>query len=292
MKILITGGDGFIARSLYEQINCDHTVLSLNRRKLDLLDSKKVFNCIAKQKPDVVIHAATYDAAPINSKKDPTKVLANNLNMFFNLARCKDHFGKMIYFGSGAEFSREHWQPKMKEDYFGQHIPVDPYGLSKYIMTQHAQLSRNIYNLRLFGVFGEYDDWRYRFISNVCCKAVLNRPITFEKNKFFDFLYIDDLVKIVQWFICNDPKQQVYNVCSGQSHEFKALAQKVLKAAGKDLKVVIKTKAMRIEYSGDNALLMKELKNFKFSPIDDAVGKIYHWYEKNQYMIKAEDFHY
>ena len=118
MKILITGGNGFIARNLSEQLNNNGLILSsVNRQGLDLLDQQKVFDFIKSERFDVLIHTATYDAAPKHSTKDPSKVLENNLRMFFNLARCKDHFGKMIYFGSGAEFDRKHWKPRMKEDY-------------------------------------------------------------------------------------------------------------------------------------------------------------------------------
>ena len=127
-KILITGGNGFIAKSLREQLSLaesyqgkflrwNYDVVSYNRLELDLTDSKKVENLIANRGYDVVIHGATYDAAPEFSDKNPNLVLEKNLRMFFNIARCSDHFGKMIYFGSGAEFNRENWTSKMKESY-------------------------------------------------------------------------------------------------------------------------------------------------------------------------------
>ena len=292
MKILITGGNGFIARSLFEQLNNEYPLLSLNSKELNLFDSSKVFDYIKSNQFDVIIHAATYDAAPKFSTKDPSKVLENNLKMFFNIARCKDYFDKMIYFGSGAEFGREYWIPKMKEDYFDQHVPADQYGFSKYIMTKYTQLSNNIYNLRLFAVFGKYDDWRYRFISNACCKAVLNLPIVINQNNAFDFLYIEDLIRIVKWFIDNKPKKQVYNVCSGQSFDFKTLAKKIIEISGKRLEIVLKTENLSIEYSGDNSLLLGELNDFKFTTIDEAIKVLYDWYGANKDILEKEKFHY
>src|SRR3989339_2059091 len=170
-KILITGGYGFIAKNLLEQLGEEYNIFSYNRQQLDLLDSSKVLAVIKKSKFDVIIHTATYDAAPKHSKKDPSKVLENNLRMFFNIVRCKDYFGKMIYFGSGAEFDRKNWIPEMTESYFDQHVPSNQYGFSKYLMTKYTALNSNIYNLRLFGVFGKYDDWRYRFIPNICART-------------------------------------------------------------------------------------------------------------------------
>jgi GDP-L-fucose synthase len=209
--------------------------------------------------------------------------------MFFNITRCKDYFDKVIYFGSGAEFSRENWIPKMKEDYFDQYIPTDQYGFSKYIMTKYAQSSNNIYNLRLFGVFGKYDDWRTRFIPNACCHAVLNLPIRIDQNKYFDFLYIDDLIKIVKWFINNRPKQNVYNVCTGKIIDFKTIAEKIIEISGKKLEINIKVEGLGREYSGDNTLLTRELKKFKFSSIDDNIRDLYNWYDLNKNIIKKDE---
>lgn len=289
-KIFITETSGFIARSLFEQLNIEYNVLSLRRKELDLLDSLKIFDYIKSNQFDVIIHTATYDAAQKYSTKDPSKVLENNLKMFFNIVRCKDYFDKMIYFGSGADFSREYWIPKMKEDYFDQHVPVDQYGFSKYIMTKYTQLNSNIYNLRLFGVFGKYDDWRYRFISNACCKAVLNLPIVINQNKVFDFLYVEDLIKIVKWFIDSKPKKNVYNLCTGKVYDFKIIAEKIIRITGKRLEIVLKTENLGIEYSGDNSLLLSELNNFKFTPIDEAIKTLYDWCDKD--IIEKDKFHY
>ncbi len=291
MKILITGGNGFIARSLKEAFEKQYDVSTFNRQDLDLLDENKVSECITNNNFDIVIHTATYDAAPKTSSKDPNKVLENNLKMFFNLARLNDHFGKMIYFGSGAEFSREHWMPRMKEEYFDQYVPTDQYGFSKYLMAKHAEASNNIYNLRLFGLFGKYDDWRYRFIPNACCSAVLDQPICINQNAIFDFMYIDDLTRIVQWFMTNNPQHHIYNVCSGQSYDLKTLAQKILKISSKQLDVTIKQDGCKKEYSGDNTLLLSELKDSRFLSIEESIKDLIDWYSNHQNLIKQEELH-
>jgi GDP-L-fucose synthase len=283
MKILITGGNGFIAKNLFEQLDKgEYIVVSRNSTELNLLESLNVCDYLKNNQFDVVIHTATYDAAPKYTTKDKSKVLEYNLKMFFNIARCKDYFDKMIYFGSGAEYSRDHWIPKMREDYFNQYIPSDQYGFSKYIMTKYAQLNDNIYNLRLFGVFGKYDDWRTRFLSNACCHAVLNLPIRINQNKFIDHLYVDDLIKIVKWFIHNKPRKNIYNVCTSEIYDQKTLAEKIIEISGKKLEIIIKAEGLGREYSGDNSLMMNELKDFKPSPIDKSMRDLYDWYDSNR----------
>lgn len=286
MKILVTGGNGFIAKNLAEQLNGEHSVISLNRIDLDLLDPDKVFEYINNNKFDIIIHTATYDAAPKHSKKDPAKVLENNLKMFFNLVRCKDNFGKMLYFGSGAEFDRNHWMPKMKEEYFDKHVPSDQYGFSKYIMNKYANSSDNVYNLRLFGVFGKYDDWQTRFIPNAICRAVSDLPIEMIQDRSFDFICIDDLVKIVKWFINNQPRYHAYNICTGRTVDFKTIAELIIKISGKEIKILTKIEGQGLEYSGENSLFLNEIKSFKFASIDSSIKKLYEWHESNKNIIE------
>jgi UDP-glucose 4-epimerase len=106
------------------------------------------------------------------------------------------------------------------------------------------------------------------------------------QNKLFDFIYIDDLVTIVSWFISNQPQENVYNVCSGKVIDFKTLAEMIVKLSNKRLKIVIKADGLGREYSGDNSLLLKELKGFKFSPIDDSVKQLYNWYDLNKQILE------
>ena len=134
-KILITGGNGFIARSLNDFLTNlipeRYDVHLCNRQELDLLNTKDVYTYLKDNKFDIIIHSATYDAAPNFSSKDPNKVLQNNLAMFYNITRCSDYFDKMIYFGSGSEFGRENWTSNMSVDYFDRHIEYSSGSISR-----------------------------------------------------------------------------------------------------------------------------------------------------------------
>ncbi len=282
MKILITGGQGFVGKNLFDYLKGTYQLENPGRQKLNLLDSDKVFQYLKENKFDAIVHTAVYDAVAVGSTKDPAKVLEFNLKMFFNLVRAQNFFGKMIYFGSGAEFNREDWQPKMRESYFDTHVPVDQYGLSKYIMTQYALSHEKIYGLRLFGVFGKYDDCKTRVIPNLCSLAAMNLPLVIDQNKYYDYLYAEDLVGIIRWFIEHNPKKKVYNVCTGQTVDFRTIARKITKISGKKLPLKVKKRGLGKEYSGDNHLLLSEIKGFRFTPMDLALKSVYNWYEQNK----------
>jgi GDP-L-fucose synthase len=297
-KILITGASGFIARSLYEYFSSayfsplEKNILTIGRSELDLLDSGSVYDYLKQNKFDVVIHAATYDAVPTFTNKDPKLVLENNLKMFFNISRAHKHFGKMIYYGSGAEAGRQNWTPKMTEDYIESNIPDDQYGLSKYIMNKFSSKNNNIYNLRLFGVFGKFDDWRYRFISNACCKAVLEMPIVINKNVRFDYLDISDLALITDKFINCDAQRKSYNVCSGKVYDYLTLAKKIKNISGKEVEILVKKEGTKPEYSGTNTELLKQFEDLKITAIDESIKSLYTWYDANKQIIKKELFEY
>lgn len=259
---------------------------------LNLLDTEKVETFLREGRFDVVIHTATYDAAPKDTLNNPEKVLQNNLRMFFNLARCRDSFGKMLYFGSGAEFGRDSWTKNMDESFFDRQVPNDQYGYSKYLMTQFAMQTNNIYNLRLFGVFGELDNWRYRFISNICAHAVLGLPIKVHQNSSVDFLYASDLTRIISWFIDNNPTHQVYNVCRGKSYEFVELAKQVRSLTNVNVDLVVNHTNINKHYSGSNTRLLHELPDFKFTSMEESLKNMLTWYQENKSILDAEQLHF
>ena len=297
-KILITGGSGFIGRSLIEHFNTEcffplrKNIWAPNSKELDLLDTAKVSEYLDKHKFDIIIHAATYDAVPDFSTKDVSVQLQNNLRMYFNLVRHSDSYEKMIYFGSGAVYDREHLKSKMSEEYFDTHVPEDQYGFSKYIMSTHTNLSNNIYNLRIFGVFGQFDDWRYRFVSNACAKAALGMPITIKQNVFFDYVYVKDLCRMAQWLIDNDSETKIMNASSGNPVDYISIANAIREISGKDLEILIEKKGLRQEYSGTNHLLVDTMKDFSYTDIEDALCEMYEWYKTHSHLLMVEHFAY
>jgi len=281
-KILLTGSNGFIGRNLKEYLNNRYDLISPTHTELDLLDSNTICKFLKDNAFDVVIHTATHNATA-TSTKDRSLVLENNLKMFFNIAENRDLFDKMIHFGSGAEFGKEHYIPRMKEAYLGEHIPKDPYGFSKYIMARYTEeINANIYNLRLFAVFGKYEDWRIRFISNNIYNILQNKPLAINQNVFFDFLYIKDLCEITEWFIVNEPIYKTYNVCTGNSIDLYSIAETIQNIMNTDLPIIVKKSGYKKEYSGDNIRLRAEIDNFKCCNLNNAIKEIIPWLQSLQ----------
>ena len=163
-SILLTGSTGFIGRNIHEQLRDTYLFHIPSHKDLDLTDLNSVNTYFSSHPIDVVIHCASLGGRR-NSLYIPDSV-EKNLRMFFNIVRQKHFFKKMIYLGSGAEYDKNRQMSKVKESQFGDNIPQDQYGFYKYFCSRYAAYDPQIINLRLFGVFGKYEDYTTRFISN------------------------------------------------------------------------------------------------------------------------------
>lgn len=278
-KILITGGSGFVGRNLLESLKSIYDVVTPSSNELNLLNKQQVREYLVKGKFDIVIHAAKIDDV-----KMPTSqydILDGNLRMFYNLVECSEYFGKMIFFGSGAEYDRDNMPPFVTENMLGKSIPHDSYGFSKYIMADKAEHLNNIYELCLFGVYGKYEAWHRRFISNAICRSIHQLPIVINKNVYFDYLYIDDLCRLVTYFIDNEPVYKRYNVCRGEHIDLYSLAKMVKDITKNPYQIEVKEEGMNIEYSGDNKRLLNEVQQFSFTPYKKSIIDLSEYYREN-----------
>jgi UDP-glucose 4-epimerase len=281
VKIFLSGGSGFIGRNLVEShLSAKYEFLAPSHSELDLLDSGAVASWLDKNKVDYVIHSA-YKPGHRNAK-DPAGLFYANTRMFFNIASDPSRFRKMLVMGSGGSYDSRHYQPKMKEDYFGTHIPVDEHGFTRYVCGKYIEKTPNITDLRIFGLFGKYEDYAIRFISNMICKAIFDLPLTIKQNRKFDYLWVGDLPRIVEHFLERETPLRAYNVTPDKSVELVDLARAVLKVAGKDLPITVAVPGLAAEYSGDNSLLRKEIKDLALTPVGQAIESLYSWYSSNK----------
>lgn len=286
MKVWITGASGFIGRNLVERLAERFEVLAPGHAELDLLDEEAVASLLRENPVDAVVHCATKPGH--RNAKDPTGLLDANTRMFHNIVRNDGTYGKLILLTSGAVYDQRFFAPKMPEHFFGTHIPVDETGYSKYLCARYAEGLDNVVELRPFGVFGQYEDWEIRFISNAICKTLFDLPVTLRQNRRFDYLYVDDLAEVVRHFLLAEDARGAYNVTPDEAVELKALAEMVVRISGKDLPVRIAQPGLGVEYSGDNRRLKDEMPGFPFTPLEHAVRSLYGWYAEHRHLIRRE----
>lgn len=284
MKILLTGGSGFVGRNVKEYLEKkEYEVYAPTSKELDCLDELKVKEHLKANYYDIVLHFAVYGDG-IDHTKDGTKILEYNLRIFSNFAKCARMYGKMIYTGSGAEYDKRYPIQMVKEEELQEHtIPIDAYGLMKYNVNQEIEKSKNIYNLRLFGIFGKYEYWKTKYISNLCCKSIKGLPLSLRKNCYFDYLWVDDFCHMLEMFMMlPDPHYHVYNAVRGRRVDLYSLAQMVNEVADVKQEIIVCSEGFANEYTASNERIMKELPDMEFIDMKLAVGKLYEWYQEHE----------
>lgn len=285
-KIFLTGGDGFIGRNILENLGKKYNFVSPPANELDLTNTEAVYDFLEKEKVDMIIHAANIGGA--RGREEPADAISVNLKMFFNLVRAKDFYKRMIMFGSGAEYDKTKPIIKTKEDDFDKHVPKDQYGFYKYICSKYAEKTNFITHIRLFGVYGKYEDYKTRFISNAICRTLFDLPISINQNVIFDYIYVKDLVKIIDYFIEKEPKFKFYNVGTGNSVDLLTTAKKILQISGKKLPVIVKKSGLNNEYTCDISRLSAEFTKLQYTNSELAIKDIFKYYESVMSKIKKE----
>lgn len=277
LKIFITGANGFIARNITEQLGNKYNFVAPSHNELDLLITSSVDKFFLRHKHfDIVIHTANIGGT--RTTNDSCQTFLSNLKIFFNIVRNENKFDKLINLGSGAEYGKHKPIKKFNEKDFDKRVPEDFYGFYKYVCSKVIENHDKFINLRLFAVYGKYEDYQIRFVSNAICKSILGFPITIHKNAFFDYLYIDDLVKIIDFFINHKTTFRIFNVGRGKPLDLLTIAKKINKIAPKKQKIIVRNRGLGNEYTCDNLRLLEEIGTFKFSDFDKTLEDLYRWY--------------
>lgn len=286
-RILLTGAGphGFIGRNLALALREQYEVFTPSSQELNLCDYDALAQYADKHRIGMVIHGALQNVTSVGYEN----AMLHDLQMFYNIEKLAGQLDKVLYFGSGAEFDKRFPMEQIRETELGRSVPVDYYGLEKYVMALHARASRNIYNLRLFGIFGKYEEWQSKFISNLCCKAVYGLPLTVRQNCMFDFLYIDDLAPVVIWFLEHQPQYHDYNVCTGRPVELVSIAKTVLEVSGKQLPITVAKEGWNLAYTADSGRLMEEMGGIRLLSMRDAVAELYSYYKRCQTEISYSE---
>ena len=120
----ITGGKGFIAKSLTEQLtkNNKYKIFSPSSKELSLINESDVDNFIISNKIDIIIHTANKGGG--RDSLDFKNLTEYNLRMFFNIAKHEKNVKKIISFGSGAEYGKHKPIIEVKEDEYRLAQPI------------------------------------------------------------------------------------------------------------------------------------------------------------------------
>lgn len=208
MKILITGGSGYIAKSIHSLLYTKYDITTVGRQDFDLTNYDATCKFFEEKHFDVVIHTAVAGGSRLRLDNDTT--LSNNLNMFWNLLANKDHYTKFIAFGSGAELYNS----------------SQPYGLSKKVIADAMSHREGFYNLRIYAVFDE-NEWSTRFIKSNIRRYIAKEDLSIHSDKLMDFFYMEDLISLIDYYITALDPPTTIDCCYLEKYKLSDIAEMI-----------------------------------------------------------------
>lgn len=248
MKVLVTGGAGFIGSNLCEYLLAhDYNVVCLdnfstgkignllpllsnypNKFKLVVGDIRNLTDCQkAVEGIDFVLHEAALGSVP-RSINDPRTTNEVNISGFLNMLVASRDAGvkRFMYAASSSTYGDSKSLPKV-EDVIGK--PLSPYAITKYVNELYADVFAKTYGLeciglRYFNVFGRRQDpfGAYAAVIPLFVKKLIahESPVINGDGEYSrDFTYIDNVIQmnVLAMTTTNvEAVNQVYNTAFGE----------------------------------------------------------------------------
>lgn len=265
MKVLVTGGAGYIGSCLVQElVEQNHQVLVVDNlstgyresipsqvlfKEVDILDSSELHSIFAEFRPEVVFHLAAKSKVA-ESFQVPELYYENNVTGSLQIARLATEFGiKALIFSSTAAVYGEVEGALVDEQ--SPLRPVNPYGRSKLMAEQIFWDCAGVKNiplsvLRYFNVAGAKKDLRQgnrnpnpsQVIEVAALSALSNRPFTIfgtdyptpDGSAIRDFIHVEDLVNAHILALedqLRQPGKKIFNCGYGKGFSVMEVAEKM-----------------------------------------------------------------
>jgi len=259
MKVLVTGGAGFIASHIVDTLlSQGHEVSIMDNLihgkkeyintkakfyEIDIRD-KNVVEIFKKEKLDVLIHHAA-QITVTNSITDPIYDADVNIMGTLNLLECARKTGvkKVIYPASAAIFGEPQYLPIDEEHPLNM---ISGYGVSKHTVEHYLRIYKELYDmdyvvLRYSNVYGPRQDSTGEGGVVAIFSENMSRngsPYIFgDGEQIRDFVYVKDVAR-ANLMAIESEKCGIYNVCTNEKVTINNLVNHFNVILKKDIKPI------------------------------------------------------
>jgi GDP-L-fucose synthase len=313
-KIFIAGHTGMVGTALINFLKEKKfgNLITINRKKLDLKDKKKVEEFIKKKKPALIINCAGKVGGILANSMYPTEFLDENISIQMNLIRgaYKNKVKHLINLGSSCIYPKNSKQPIKEEYLLSNNLEKtnEAYALAKIIGLKACEYYNQQYGTSYLTVmpcnlYGPNDNFHLKnshFIPALIKKFVNSNKskkkeveIWGSGNPKREIMYVDDIASAIFFIIKKKlskdkfltkylKRSSVINVGSSNEYTIKRIAQiisKVTKSKSK-LKFNKKYPDGTMRKILDNRIIKKLGWKPKISLVE-GLNKTLKWYHKN-----------
>jgi nucleoside-diphosphate-sugar epimerase len=242
MKILITGGTGFVGSHLCDFLlqehhdvviavksnnkanNVEHILSQIEIIKIDVSDYDQIKNCIVNCKPDIIFHLAGETShkksfeVPFNDIKSNSISTLNILEIIRELnLKCKFILGStFIVVGKNASLPITEETPCNPSTIYGAHRLLSEH----YCKIYHSVYSIDTIVFRITNCFGPREQYEFpnkNALNYMIYKAYKNETVSiFNEGKFFrDVIFISDVVNALNIIMKKGQSGNVYWIANG-----------------------------------------------------------------------------
>ena len=234
MKILITGGNGMLAKEVKERFAPNNEIIVTDVAELDITDEKAVFDFITNLKPEYIINCAAFTAV---DKAEECYELADKINGDgpTNLAKAAKSAGsKLVHistdyvFGGDLDVSKDYKEDDKKE-------PVTVYGITKLHGEEGIEANMDEYYIFrtawLYGVGGN------NFVKTMTKLGTTRDEINVVSDQHGSPTYAKDLSNIIYQAIDKKIPYGIYNATNEGYTTWYEFTKEILKEQGIECKV-------------------------------------------------------
>ena len=278
MKILLTGGSGFLGKSFIEAYGNKYDITAPTEAEMDLNKFEQISRQFKMKSFDAVVHLAAR-----SDRFEGEGIDSANLVFFKNVQYAAILYGvkKLIVAGDAADLGSKGGIVEASESEYGKIVPTDGYGLGQYLINLLASKDKISTVLRFFNIYGAGANPQKNPVVKIIDDARRNRSktVTVNADRRISALYVADALKIISAFVDNNFPKGQYNVVPDEATTYFEIARKAKAAAKKnerEIKLVLDSSAApEDEFTGKNEALRKLMPNFKFTGISKGVTKTY-----------------